>query len=136
MYAMLRRYRVRLGAPDTAARQARSTLLPHLKQVPGFAAYYLVHAGDGTVASIALFTTREGAAAGDRLAGAWFRDDWPVFTAVPPAVAGGEVLVAEAARPEQRPETAGAGVPRLERRHGGERRCEPERRSGPDRRIA
>ena len=135
MYAVLRRYQVRLGAPDTAARQARSTLLPVLRQVSGFAAYYLVNSGDGTVASIALFNSPEAAAAGDRLVGEWFRDDWPAFRAVPPALASGEVLVAEELRGEERPETAGVGV-RLERRSGAERRYGPERRSVPDRRVA
>lgn len=136
MHAMFRRYRVRLGAADAAARQTRLTLLPLLREVPGFAAYYLVDSGDGVVASIALFKTREGAALGERLAEEWFRDDWPVFRALAPTLASGEVLVAEEAQRQERPEIAGAGGPRREQRGGGDRRFRRDRRAGRERRVA
>ena len=82
------------------------------------------------VASLGLFETEEGATLGERLMSGWFREDWPVFRAVPPGLARGEVLVrAEAARP---PQVAGEGSgPRLERRGG-----RPDRRLGRDRRVA
>lgn len=133
MQIVFRRYRVRLGALDVVARQAKTTLVPLLRQVPGFGGYYLANAGDGTVASIGLFDTPEAAAAGDSVAEQWFRDDWPAFQAVPPAGVSGEVLVAEEVHRERRVEIA--GIPRLERRSGSERRHR-DRRIVRDRRAA
>ncbi|HXF96002.1 MAG TPA: hypothetical protein VNI61_07845, partial [Gemmatimonadales bacterium] len=97
MHVVLRRYRIRYGAMELTPRYARETLLPRLRQVPGFSAYYLVNAGDGLVASLGLFETAEGAATGDQLVAEWFRNDWPAFRAVPPELTSGEVMVAEQA---------------------------------------
>ena len=63
MHAVFRRYRIRLGAVEAAAERAHDGLVPDLRRVPGFAAYYLVHAGNDTLASIALFQTEESAVA-------------------------------------------------------------------------
>src|SRR2546430_15605690 len=79
MHAVFRRYRIRLGAVEAAAERAHEGLVPDLRRVQGFAAYYLVHAGNDTLASIALFQTEESAAVGERLLNDWFRHDWPVF---------------------------------------------------------
>src|SRR5437879_2168561 len=104
-----------------------------LRRVQGFAAYYLVHAGNDTLSSIALFQTEESAAVGERLLNDWFRHDWPVFQAVPPKLARGAVLVHE-----ELPRGAAAVTtgPRLERRNWSDRRRTRERRSGGDRRVA
>ncbi len=134
MHVVFRRYRIRLGATEAAARRAQESLLPRIQQIPGFAAYYLVDTGDSTVASIGLFETREGAALGEGLLGGWFREDWPVFQAVPPGLTRGEVLVHDEA-PRAAPVAAAASGPRLERRRGIERRFSAERRSSRDRRL-
>ncbi|MGH7699348.1 MAG: hypothetical protein ACREMJ_02355, partial [Gemmatimonadales bacterium] len=115
MNVVIRRYRIRLGAVELVARYARETLLPRLRQVSGFVAYYLVNAGDGLVASVALFENADGGRAGDSLSAEWFRVDWPAFRAVPPAMTSGEVLLAEESRRVAATPIAG-GVPRLERR--------------------
>lgn len=133
MQVVLRRYRIRFGAMQLAARHAREALLPRLRQVPGFQAYYLVNGGNGLVACIGFFETQEGASAGDRLMADFFRDDWPAFRAVPPELTSGEVLVAH--HMEREVEVA-AGIPRLERRQGVERRGPEERRSGRERRAS
>jgi len=133
MHAVFRRYRIRLGAVEAAAERAHEGLVPDLRRVQGFAAYYLVHAGNDTLASIALFQTEESAAVGERLLNDWFRHDWPVFQAVPPELARGAVLVHE-----ELPRVAAAVTtgPRLERRNWSDRRLTRERRSGGDRRVA
>ncbi len=132
MHAVFRRYRIRLGAVEAAAERAHDGLVPDLRRVPGFAAYYLVHAGNDTLASIALFQTEESAAVGERLLNDWFRHDWPVFQAVPPELTRGAVLVHE-----ELPRVAAAATsgPRLERRNWSDRRLSRERRSGGDRRV-
>ena len=130
MHLVLRRYRIRIGSIAAAARRAQESLVPELQQVPGFATFHLADVGDGTVASLGLFETDEGASLGERLMSGWYREDWPVFRAVPPGLARGEVLVrAEVARPAQ--VTAEASGPRLERRTS-----RPDRRLGRDRRVA
>lgn len=134
MHVVFRRYRVRLGAIEAAALRAQESLVPWLRQVPGFAAYYFVDAGDGTVASLALFETGEGAALAEGLLGRWFREDWPVFRAVPPGLTRGEVLVRDEA-PRAPQAAVSASGPRLERRTGIDRRFRRERRSPRDRRL-
>src|SRR2546425_12979412 len=133
MHAVFRRYRIRLGAVEAAAERAHEGLVPDLRRVQGFAAYYLVHAGNDTLASIALFQTEESAAVGERLLNDWFRHDWPVFQAVPPELTRGAVLVHE-----ELPRVASAVTsgPRLERRNWSDRRLNRERRAGGGRRGA
>ena len=126
MHVVLRRYRVRYGDLEVTPGHARETLLPRLRQVPGFAGYYLVNAGDGLVASVGLFETAAGAAAGDRIVAGWFRDDWPAFRAVSPELTSGEVMVAE--QPQREADAGSRGRPRMERRAGVERRIFGERR--------
>jgi hypothetical protein len=133
MHVVLRRYRVRLGALEMTPRHARETLLPRLRQVPGFAGYYLVNAGDGLVASIGLFETAAGADAGDQIVAGWFRDDWPAFRAVPPELTSGEAMVAD--QPQRPADSASTGWPRVERRAGADRRVHGERRQGRERRA-
>ena len=133
MHVVLRRYRVRFGSIELMPRYARETLVPRLRQVPGFAGYYLVNGGDGLVASIGLFETAADAAAGDQIVAGWFRGDWPAFRAVSPELTSGEVLVAE--QPRREAGSAGEGRPRTERRAGVERRSFGERRRRADRRA-
>jgi len=135
MNVVIRRYKIRLGAVELVGRHLRETLLPELRQVPEFVSYYLVNAGDGVVASVALFETSDGARAGDDLSDQWFRVDWPAFRAVPPAVTSGEALVIEESRRAAQPRNTTPGTPRLERRVGAERRAFRDRRNGRDRRI-
>jgi hypothetical protein len=135
MNVVIRRYKIRLGAVELVGRHLRETLLPELRQVPGFVSYYLVNAGDGVVASVALFESAEGARAGDDLSDQWFRVDWPAFRAIPPALTTGETLVIEENGRAAQPHITPTGTPRLERRVGGERRALSDRRDGRDRRL-
>lgn len=145
MYAVIRRYRVRLGTVSSAAQLAEASLLPQMNRIPGIVAYYLLDAGDGVLASVSVCETSEGADAAATLAADWFRSDWPSFQLMPPEVTHGEVLVHAAvgqAGGRRRFERRGAGDRRAvyERRRGGERRravepCAVERRRGEDRRL-
>lgn len=130
MFAVVRRYTVRLGTVDAAARYAEETLLPLVRQVPGFAVYYLVEAGSGVVMSVGLFETEEGAERASELISRWFRNDWPTFRAVPPEVSTGRVL-AHIATNRTPVALSEDGV--VERRTGQERRAS-DRRTG-ERRV-
>ncbi|MGH7569180.1 MAG: hypothetical protein ACREL9_09455, partial [Gemmatimonadales bacterium] len=89
-----------------------------MNRIPGFAAYYLLDAGDGVLASISVCETKEGAAASAGLAAEWFRSDWPSFRVIPPEVTDGAVLVHGEAPARSRPERRQAA----DRRAGAERR--------------
>src|SRR2546422_6665181 len=57
MHAMIRRYRVRLGTVEQAARHAERGFLPLLRQIPGFVSCQLVDAGNDILTCMALFET-------------------------------------------------------------------------------
>ena len=137
MHAVIRRYRVRLGTMEQAARHAEKWFLPLVRRIPGFISYYLVAADDGVLMALGLFSTAAGADAAAALAGDWFRGEWGSFRPLPPEVIAGEVVA-------QAVVTAGQADP--ERRRVLDRRRasalvpadagpDIERRSGLDRRI-
>jgi hypothetical protein len=101
MHGTVRRYRVRLGTIPQAVKYVRGNLLPLLKQIPGFTAYYLFDAENNTLASVMLYQTAEGAEAANQLASRWFRSDWPSFQLMPPEMVVAEVLTHEGAGGER-----------------------------------
>jgi len=133
MHAVIRRYRVRLGTMEQAARYAEKWFLPLVRDIPGFAAFYLIAAEDSVLAALGLFETAEGASAAAALAGEWFREEWGSFRPLPPEVIGGKVLA----------QATASGRLVAERRQLGERRRAAvlvgtsaiERRGGVDRRV-
>ena len=86
MHAVIRRYRVRLGTVEQAARYADKWFVPLVRKLPGFVMYYLLDAGNDTLASIGLFESRDGAESAAQLARDWFEDEWPSFRPLPPEV--------------------------------------------------
>lgn len=138
MFAVLRRYRVRLGTVAQAVAQTEENLVPLLKQVPGFVAHYLLDTGDSIVAALTVFDTKEAAASAAGVLSGWFRNDWPAFQLLPPDAIVGELV--SSVKPARR----GEPVPResLERflmaaprAETHERRPRSDRRSGIDRRA-
>ena len=128
MHVVLRRYQIRSGNTRAVEERAREHLVPALHEVPGFQSYYLVSEGSGSITSIALFRTKTGAIAGDRLCADWFRADWPTFRAVSPESTVGETLV-------QSEVPAAAPPPESERRRESDRRQRGDRRHIRDRRA-
>ena len=51
------------------------TLVPKLSELPGFAGYYLVDAGNGVFTSLGLFETREQGEESTKLVTRWIRDE-------------------------------------------------------------
>jgi len=101
MYGTVRRYRVRLGTVPQAVKYVRGNLLPLLRQIPGFTAYYLFNAENSTLASVIIYQTADGANAANHVASRWFRSDWPSFQLLPPEMAVAEVLTDEGAGGER-----------------------------------
>ena len=138
MHVVIQRYRVRLGAVDEAARYADKWFLPLVREIPGFAACYLMGAGNGVLASIGLFETPEGADTAARLAQEWFGKEWGSFRPLPPEVIAGEVLAPAAAASQlklsrrwvaDRRQTVVFVSSEIERRRGGDRRRGADRRA-------
>jgi len=112
MHAVIRRYRVRLGTVEQAARYAEKWFVPLVRKLPGFVMYYLLDAGNDTLASIGLFESREGAESAAQLARDWFEDEWPSFRPLPPEVVVGEIVA----------QTAVDNRPLVDRRKHADRR--------------
>ena len=141
MHAVIRRYRVRLGTVEQAARYAEKWFVPLVRKLPGFVMYYLLDAGNDTLASIGLFESRDGAESAAQLARDWFEDEWPSFRPLPPEVVIGEIvaqtavdnrpLVDRRKHPDRR---LAALLVSADSWRGTERRSSSERRTRSERR--
>jgi hypothetical protein len=76
MYATIRSYHG-VDQKHTAELTAKvnQTLVPKLSELPGFAGYYLVDAGNGIFTSFSLFETREQGEESTKLVTRWVRDE-------------------------------------------------------------
>ena len=55
--------------------KVKETLVPKLSELPGFAGYYFVDAGNGTFTSLGLFETSEQGEESTKLVTKWIRDE-------------------------------------------------------------
>jgi hypothetical protein len=55
--------------------KVNETLIPQLRELPGFAGYYLVDAGNGIFTSLGLFETPEQGEESTKLVATWIRDE-------------------------------------------------------------
>jgi hypothetical protein len=60
MYAVIRRYQFDPSASEALDRNLRETLVPLLKDVPGFVTYYWLNSGAGAGASLSVFEAAQG----------------------------------------------------------------------------
>jgi hypothetical protein len=76
MHATIRRYEgVDQSRTVELTAKVNETLLPKLKELPGFGGYYLIEAGDGVFSSLGLFQTPEEGKASSELVATWIRDE-------------------------------------------------------------
>ena len=97
MHVAMRQYQVAPGSVDEITRGVNEGLLPIIKDVSGFQAYYAVDAGGGRIASVSVFEDRAGAEESTRLAADYIRQNMASFFPNPPEVLQGEVVVHDAA---------------------------------------
>ena len=94
MHATIRRYdgvdQKRTAELTTKVNQ---NLVPKLSELPGFAGYYLVDAGNGIFTSVGLFETREQGEESTKLVSKWIRDE-KLGTMMPnePKITSGKVV--------------------------------------------
>ena len=94
MHATIRRYDgVDQSRTAEVVEKVNETLVPKLNELPGFAGYYLVDAGNGVFSSLGLFETAEQGREAGSLVERWIREE-KLETMIPnkPAVTSGEVV--------------------------------------------
>lgn len=93
MYATIRKYRGMRSVEETMKR-AEKGFVPVLKKLSGFQGYYVMDCGDGVVASISVFDTRESALASNEKAAAWVKANLADLVGeTKPEVTAGEVRI-------------------------------------------
>ena len=97
MHVAMRQYQVDPGSVDEITRGINEGLLPIIKDVYGFQAYYALDAGGGRIASVSVFDDQAGAEESTRLAADYIRQNMASLFPNPPEVLQGEVFANEAA---------------------------------------
>jgi hypothetical protein len=95
MFGTIRRYEaIDQNRTTELVKKAEDTLLPRLRELPGFDSYYLIEADNGAISSVGFFDTAEHADESTRVASDWVREE-KLETALPnpPKITNGEVLV-------------------------------------------
>src|SRR5687767_14845825 len=94
MFATIRRYEgVDVTRTDEVTSKVDETLVPQLRNLPGFAGYYLVEAGNGVLSSFGLFETREQADESTKLVTSWVaKENLGRAIPNPPKITTGEVV--------------------------------------------
>jgi hypothetical protein len=92
MFASIRRFDGATSVEDMI-RYVDERFLPVIRQAPGFAAYYLLDAGEGAVISISVFQDKTGAEASNALAAKEVQDNLASLLPNPPQITIGEVRV-------------------------------------------
>jgi excisionase family DNA binding protein len=73
VYAAIRRYKIPPDDSPEALRHALEEFTPHIKELPGLLAYYVLDSGDGLIATISICTDQEKVEASNRMASEWLK---------------------------------------------------------------
>ena len=101
MHATIRRYEgVDMTRMNEVAGKVNETLVPQLRELPGFAGYFLIKADNGVLSSLSLFETPEQADESTKLVTNWISDE-NFNGAIPnaPKITSGKVVAQSKAVP-------------------------------------
>ena len=101
MHATIRRYEgVDVTRMNEIADKVNKTLVPQLRELPGFAGYFLIEADKGVVSSLSLFETSEQADESTEFVTNWINDE-NFNRAIPnaPKITSGKVVAQSNAVP-------------------------------------
>jgi hypothetical protein len=101
MHATIRRFEgVDMTRMDEITEKVNQKLLPQLRELPGFAGYFLIEADNGVQSSLSLFETREQADQSTKLVTNWISDE-NFNSAIPnaPKITSGKVVAQSNAIP-------------------------------------
>ncbi len=93
MYAAIRRGKANPGSLNELARRIQDSMVPTIRNLPGFVAFTFVNLGNDEGTSISVFETQDAAAESNRLAGDWARQNLADISPGPPDMSEGEVLI-------------------------------------------
>jgi hypothetical protein len=94
MHATIRRYEgVDATRMNEVTGKVNQTLVPQLRELPGFSGYYLIEAGNGVLSSLGLFETSAQADESTHVVTKWITDE-NFNTAIPnaPKITSGKVV--------------------------------------------
>jgi len=94
MHATIRRYEgVDTTRMNEVVGKVKETLVPQLRELPGFSGYYLIEADNGVLSSFDLFETSEHADESKKLVTKWISDE-NFNTVIPnaPKITSGKVV--------------------------------------------
>lgn len=91
MYGTIRRYKV--SSSKAFSEKVNAEFINILRKVPGFVSYHAIEEGNGSWASVGLFTTAEGAKRSDQLASEWVAKACADLVLGPPEIIEGPVSV-------------------------------------------
>ena len=97
MHAMVRRYRVDPDVIDDLAHRVDTEFAETISAEPGFVDYQVVDCGDGTILSITMFDSEDGARRSNQMAAEWVEESLADLRLERTEAFGGEVLVSRAA---------------------------------------
>lgn len=96
MYSVIRRYSVKLGGARHLAERVEREFIPILRSVPGFVSYIFLEGGQewgrDVLATVSIFSDREGAEESVRRSAQWVGDNLGAYEPSQPSVTAGEVL--------------------------------------------
>jgi hypothetical protein len=94
MHATIRRYEgVDKTRMSEVVGKVNKTLVPRLRELPGFSGYYLIEAGNGVLSSFGLFETSEQADESKKLVTKWISDEnFNTVIPNPPKITSGKVV--------------------------------------------
>lgn len=93
MHVSVRRYDNVRSVSQVCGRIAES-FVPLLKKTPGFIAYYAVDGGNGTMATVSVFSTEKMAHESNALAASWLTENVAELQPDPPTILSGKAEVA------------------------------------------
>jgi hypothetical protein len=94
MHATTRRYEgIDVSRINDVAGKVNDTLVPKLRELPGFSGYYLIESSSGVLSSLGLFETSEQAHQSTMLVSKWITDE-KLDSALPnpPKITSGKVI--------------------------------------------
>jgi len=94
MHATIRRYEgVDATRINEVVGKVNETLVPKLRELPGFAGYYLIEGNSGVLSSLGLFETSEQAEQSTKVVSTWITDE-NFNSAIPnaPKITSGKVV--------------------------------------------
>jgi hypothetical protein len=94
MFATIRHYEgVDVTRINEMTSKVNETLVPQLRELPGFAGYYLIDAGNGVLSSFGLFETSEQADESTKLVTKWIASEtFDRAIPNPPKITSGKVV--------------------------------------------